>query len=64
MDLSSVSAKHINELEQQITTLLKTLRTAKLQEHPAYAVLQALEQEFSKSRRERFDEQNSEYRGF
>ena len=64
MDLNPVSVKHINEVEQQITTLLKTLRTAKLHEHPAYAVLQALEQEFSESRRERFDQHNPEYRGF
>lgn len=64
MDLSSVSAKHINELEQQVTALLKTLRAAKLNDDPTYAMLQAMEQEFSKSRRERFDQQNSEYRGF
>lgn len=64
MDLSTVSDKHINELEQQASALLKTLRAAKLQEHPAYAVLQALEQEVGQARRDRFDQQNPEYRGF
>lgn len=64
MDLEHVSIKHLGELEQQLTLLLKTMRTAKLSEDQIYASLQLLEQKISKERRSRYDENNSEYHGY
>ena len=64
MDFDAVSIKHINELEQQITQVLKTMRSAKLQDHSIYSSLQELEQELGKARRSRYDEGNSEYVGY
>ena len=64
MDFDSVSTKHINELEQQISQILKTMRAAKLTQEPIYTSLQALEQELGEARRGRFDEQDSKYNGY
>jgi hypothetical protein len=64
MDFDSVSAKHINELEQQITQILKTMRTAKLHQHPIYASLQELEQELGEARRGTYDKKDSKYSGY
>lgn len=64
MDLDPVLLKHINTLEQEITEILKTMRTAKLNQHPAYAVLQELEQELGEARRGRFDKKDSRYSGY
>lgn len=64
MDLDPVSPKHINELEQQITQILKTMRTAKLQQHPLYAGLQELEQELAEARRGLYDKKDSKYSGY
>lgn len=64
MDLNQVSIKHLGELEQQLTQLLKTMRSAKLSEEPIYSSLQLLEQQISQERRSRYDENNSEYHGY
>lgn len=64
MDLGEVSIKQLSELEQQVTQLLKTMRNAKLNEDDVYTQLQKLEQDISKERRERFDENNSRYNGY
>jgi hypothetical protein len=64
MDLSTVSPKHCNEMEQTITQLLKTMRNAKMQELPLYAELQALEQSLGELRRNRYDVNNSKFVGY
>ena len=64
MALQDASPKHIMELEQQITGLLKTMRKAKIQAHPIYESLQALEQELGEARRSRFDDNTPEYKGY
>lgn len=64
MSMDTASSKHINELEQQISQLLKALRNAKFQDHPVYAMLQSLEQELSEERRNRYDQNNSEFPGY
>ena len=64
MDLSEISPKHCNELEQLITQMLKTMRNAKLQDSPLYAELQALEQSLGELRRDRYDEKNSKFVGY
>ncbi len=64
MELGEVSIKQLSELEQQITQLLKTMRNAKLNEDDVYTQLQKFEQDISKERRERFDENNSRYNGY
>jgi hypothetical protein len=64
MDLDSLTPKHSNELEQMITNLLKTMRSAKLQNLPVYAALQELEQELGEARRNRYDKNNSKYIGY
>lgn len=64
VDLTSVSVKHTNDLEQSITTILKTMRRAKLQDHSVYASLQEFEQELGKVRQSRFDGDNKDYQGF
>ncbi len=64
MDLSDVSQKHINELEQATTQFLKTLRNAKLQDMPLYTSLQGFEQNLGKERRERFDKSTPNYKGY
>lgn len=64
MDLDSLTPKHSNELEQMITQLLKTMRSAKLQNMPVYAALQELEQQLGEARRNRYDQNNSKYIGY
>lgn len=64
MEINQLSTKHINELEQQITQLLKMMRTAKLSQLSIYAQLQALEQELAAARQQRFDNSHSEYQGY
>lgn len=64
MDFSSLSNKQCNDLEQQITELLKTMRRAKLQQYPLYASLQELEQALCETRRNRYDKNNSKYAGY
>ena len=64
MDLESLSPKLCNDLEQQITELLKTMRRAKLQQYPIYASLQELEQALCEIRRTRYDENNTKYTGY
>lgn len=59
-----VSIKHLGELEQQLTQLLKTMRSAQLSQEPIYSSLQLLEQKISKERRSRYDENNPEYHGY
>ena len=64
MDLSNISSKHSNELEQTITHLLKTMRNAKLHETPLYLELQTLEQALGELRRARYDVNNSKFVGY
>ena len=64
METHQLSTKHFNELEQQITQLLKMMRKAKLSYLPIYADLQALENELGEVRRQRFDNSNTEYEGY
>ncbi len=64
MDLESISIKHTNDLEQSVTTILKTMRLAKLQEHPIYEALQEFEQELGKARQSRFDDTDKEFQGY
>jgi hypothetical protein len=64
VNLEPISSKHINELEQQVTQLLATMRKAKLNEDPVYALLQTLEQNLGQSRRDRFDETHAEYSSY
>jgi hypothetical protein len=64
MELSNISPKHCNEMEQTITQLLKTMRNAKMQELPLYAELQALEQSLGELRRSRYDVNNSKFVGY
>ena len=64
MDLDPVSQKHINELEHMTTQLLKTLRSAKLNELPLYTSLHEFEQALGKERRARFDKNDSNYSGY
>ena len=64
METHQLSTKHVNGLEQQVMQILKTLRTAKLHNHPIYASLQELEQELGEARRSRYDENHSKYSGY
>lgn len=64
MDLSSLSNKQCNDLEQQLTELLKTMRKAKLQQYPLYTSLQELEQALCEARRNRYDKNTSKYVGY
>lgn len=64
MDIDSISPKHCNELEQMITQILKTMRSAKMQDLPAYLELQKLEQALGELRRNRYDEKNSKFVGY
>ncbi len=64
MDLQSVSAKHTNDLEQSVTTILKTMRRAKLQDLPIFESLQEFEKELGKARQSRFDDDDKEYKGY
>jgi len=64
MDLGQVTIKDLGNIEQQLTQLLKTMRNAKLHEHPLYQTLQAFEQEISDERRDRYDDNNSRYDGY
>ena len=64
MALQDASPKHIMQLEQQITELLKTMRKAKIQQLPIYESLQALELELGEARRNRHDDNTPEYKGY
>lgn len=61
MNLENVSSKTINTMEQLVNQLLETMRKAKLNDDPSYAVLQKMGQELGKVRRDRFDQKHSEY---
>lgn len=64
MNLDTISPKHCNELEQMITQILKTMRSAKMQNLPVYLELQKLEQALGELRRSRYDENNSKFVGY
>ena len=64
MDLQNITSKRAADIEQQITSLLKTMRSAKLTELPVYKSLQELEQELGNQRRNRFDDTTSDYAGY
>lgn len=64
MDVETVSLDYINQLEQEIAYVLKTMRRAKIQDHPAYTTLFDLEQELGDERRRRFDSENAEFSSY
>jgi len=64
MNLQQVTIKQLGDLEQQLTQLLKSMRSAKLHEHPIYQQLQSFEQDISTERRERYDDNNNRYDGY
>lgn len=64
MNVETVSLDHITQLEQEIAYVLKTMRKAKIHDHPLYHSLHDLEQELGDERRRRFDEQNAEFAGY
>jgi hypothetical protein len=64
MNLESISAKYVGELEQKVHQLLLTMRKANLHSEPLYASLLELEQELEETRRSRFDKDHSDYEGY
>ncbi len=64
VNLEPVSDKHLHEIERLSKELLALLRKAKLLDQPITPLLRELEAQAEKARRERFDETNSEYRGY
>jgi hypothetical protein len=64
MNTEQVPVKHLNEVERLIRELLVAMQKAKLQNEPVVEALRALELELGKARRERFDEHNSNFRGY
>lgn len=61
MSLDTISAKRCNALEQEITQILRTMRSAGLQNQPLYTALQEFEQKLADIRRNRYDQINSDY---
>jgi len=64
VSLEHISPKHLNDLERSVQDLLATMRKAKLRDEPLQEALSVLEQKLGEARRARFDEANSEYRGY
>jgi biotin-(acetyl-CoA carboxylase) ligase len=64
MNLETMSAKQISDIEQQVTNLINNMRKAKLNEEPIFALLQQFEKELSEIRRRRFDEKHSQYSSY
>lgn len=64
MDLDSISSTHIKELEQETIQLIKTMKKAKLNQHPIYLSLQKLEHDLGDERCNRFDGKTSQFVGY
>jgi hypothetical protein len=64
MDLDTISAKHLNELEHSLRELLLVMRKAHLQNEPLAKSLHEFEFELGQIRRRRFDAANPEYTGY
>ena len=64
MNLDSISSKYVGELEQTVHQLLAMMRKVKFQSDPLYVSLLGFEQELADIRCNRFDKDNSEYRGY
>jgi len=64
VDLERVSPKRLDELERRVQELLSTIQRVKLVDKPLVESLRLLEQTLEETRRARFDESNSEYRGY
>ena len=64
MDLDTVSLKLCNQLEQQITEILRTMRSARMHKHPLYEALEKFEQELAYTRRKQYDESHTEFSNY
>ena len=64
MNAEKLSTKYISGLEQEVTQLLKTMRSAKLSHLQIYKDLQAIERELAEERKQRFDTNNRKYPGY
>lgn len=64
MNLETVTDKQLQEIERLTRELGLALRQAKLQDEPLAHELHQLELEAGKVRRERYDDANSQYRGY
>lgn len=64
MNLEMTSDKHLQYMERLAKELLEVIRRAKFQDPALIELLQKLEQEAGKTRRERFDESNWEFKGY
>jgi hypothetical protein len=62
--VEALSQKQLSELETQTLNLLATLRKAKLTHFPVALLLKELEQELGEIRRQRYDEENSNFIGY
>lgn len=64
MNLDTLTDKHLHELERLAKELLDVMRKAKLKDEPLAEQLHQLEIQAGNLRRERFDANNPEYRGY
>ena len=64
MDLDSISLTHVKELEQATIQLIKTMKSAKLNHHATYLLLQKLEHDLGDERCNRYDGTTSEFTGY
>jgi NAD-specific glutamate dehydrogenase len=64
MNFETISQKQLNDLEQQVSQLLTTIRRSKLDNEPLVAALQELARELEQDRQRRFDTANSEYSAY
>jgi len=62
--LEHMSRKQLNELERSVQDLITTMRKTKLQDETLQESLRLLAHKLGEARRERFDEVNSEYKGY
>ena len=64
MNAEKLSTKYISGLEQEVTQLLKTMRSAKLSHLQIYKDLQGFEKKLAEVRIQRFDTNNRKYPGY
>lgn len=64
MNLEPLSDKHLHEIERLAKELLEVMRKAKLKEEPLAQALHQLEVEAGNLRRERYDANNPEFKGY
>lgn len=64
MDLETVLDKDLHELERLAKELLDVIRKTKLEEPALTEMLRQLETKAGEIRRQRFDGDNSEFRGY